>query len=110
MRKTIAKYGTASSANVGRLDTVEDCVNHLVAAGFEKIKTATEELGYYHADLDAYWDEVMSSMRRIPLDKLDPATAEKVRQEHLEEMKEFLSDEGLWRPVPTLFAIGLKSG
>ncbi len=108
LRKTIAKYGTASSPNVGRLDTIEDCVNQLVNAGFGNIQTATEELGYYHPDLDAYWQEVMSSMRRIPLDKLDPATVHRVRDEHLEEMRAFVGDKGIWRPVPTLFAVGLK--
>ncbi len=108
LRKTIAKYGTASSPNVGRLDTIEDCVNQLVDAGFGNIQTASEELGYYHQDLDAYWQEVMSSLRRIPLDKLDPTTVHRVRDEHLEEMKAFVGDKGIWRPVPTLFAVGLK--
>ena len=108
LRKTIAKYGTASSLNVGRLDTIEDCVNQLVNAGFGNIQTATEELGYYHPDLDAYWQEVISSMRRIPLDKLDPATVHRVRDEHLEEMKTFVGNKGIWRPVPTIFALGSK--
>ncbi len=108
LRKTIAKYGTASPPNVGRLDTIEDCVSQLVDAGFGNIQTATEELGYYHPDLDAYWQEVMSSMRRIPLEKLDQVTAERVREEHLGEMKAFVREKGLWRPVPTLFALGLR--
>jgi ubiquinone/menaquinone biosynthesis C-methylase UbiE len=107
LRKTIAKYGTGSP-NVGRLDTIEDCASHFVDSGFGNIQTATEELGYYHPDLDAYWQEVMSSMRRIPLDKLDPATVHRVRDEHLEEMKAFVGDKGIWRPVPTIFAVGLK--
>lgn len=112
LRKTIAKYSTSSSENrnQGWLDTEESCAEQLAEAGFTNIQTASEELGYYYPDLDAYWHEVMSSMRRIPLDKLDPAAAEQVRQEHLEEMKEFVGDQGVWRPVPTLFAIGLKSG
>ncbi len=108
LRKTIAKYGTASSATVGRLDTVEDCASQLLDAGFGNIRTATEELGYLHPDLDAYWHEVMSSMRRIPLEKLDQVTADRVRQEHLEEMKTFVGENGLWRPVPTLFAVGVR--
>jgi len=108
LRKTIAKYGTASPPNVGRLDTIEDCVRHLVDAGLGNIQTATKELGYYHPDFDAYWQEVMSSMRRIPLDKLDAATVDRVRDEHLEEMKAFVGDQGIWRPVPTLFAVGVR--
>jgi ubiquinone/menaquinone biosynthesis C-methylase UbiE len=112
LRNTIAKYGTepsARNANEGYLETIEDCTNRLVEAGFDRIQTATEELGYYYPNLDAYWEEdVMSSMRRIPLDKLDRETAERVRIEHFEEMKTFVRDQGIWRPVPTLFAVGLK--
>lgn len=110
LRKTIAKYHTGASPrtpNEGYLETIEQCANQLTEAGFGNIQTASEELGYYYPNLDAYWEEdVMSSMRRIPLDKLDPATAERVRVEHLEEMKIFARDQGIWRPVPTLFAIG----
>lgn len=112
LRNTIAKYSTGPSvrnANEGYLETIEQCVNCLAAAGFSDIKTATEELGYYYPNLDAYWEEdVISSMRRIPLDKLDPVTAERVRVEHFEEMKTFTRDHGIWRPVPTLFAVGLN--
>ena len=101
---------SARNANEGVLETVEQCVNVLTEAGFSDIQTATEELGYYYPDLDTYWEEdVMSSMRRIPLDKLEPETAERVRVEHFEEMKAFARDKGIWRPVPTLFAVGLKS-
>lgn len=112
LRNTIAKYGTGSSArnaNEGYLETIEQCANCLTEAGFSDIQTASEEVGYYYPNLDAYWDEdVMSSMRRIPLDKLDRDTAERVRVEHFEEMKTFARDQGIWRPVPTLFAVGLK--
>ena len=54
--------------------------------GFSEIQTATEELGCYYLNLDIYWEEdVMSSMQRIPLEKLDPETAERVRVEQFEE-------------------------
>jgi len=108
LRKTIAKYGTASSSNIGRLETIEECARQLTDSEFANIQTASEELGFYHPDLDAYWEEVMSSIRRLPLEKLDPATADQVRKEHLEEMKAFVGDQGIWRPVPTHFAIGFK--
>lgn len=112
LRKTIAKYHTGASArtpNEGYLETVEQCANQLTEAGFGNVQTVSEELGYYYPNLDTYWEEdVMSSMRRIPLDKLDPATAERVRVEHLKEMEIFARDQGIWRPVPTLFAIGLR--
>jgi ubiquinone/menaquinone biosynthesis C-methylase UbiE len=112
LRKTIAKYHSGSPPkhpNEGFLDTIEQCANQLTEAGFRNIQTASEELGYYYPNLDAYWEEdVMSSMRRIPLDKLDAETAERVRREHFEEMKIFARDQGIWRPVPTLFAVGLR--
>ena len=111
LRKTIAKYDKGSSPmnrNEGWLDTIDKCVSQLTDTGFDIIQTATEELGYYFPDLDAYWQEVMSSMRRIPLDRLDPSTVDRVREEHLEEMKAFTRDQGIWRPVPTIFAVGLK--
>ena len=112
LRNTIAKYGTvpsARNANEGVLETIEQCVACLTEAGFSDMQTASEELGYCYPDLDAYWEEdVMSSLRRIPLDKLDPVTAERVRVEHFEEMKTFACNQGIWRPVPTLFAVGLK--
>ena len=113
LRNTIAKYQSGPAPrnpNEGYLETTEQCAAQLAAAGFVKIRSATEELGYYYPNLDAYWEEdVMSSMRRIPLDKLDPAAAARVRTEHLEEMKTFVRDQGIWRPVPTIFTVGFKS-
>jgi ubiquinone/menaquinone biosynthesis C-methylase UbiE len=111
LRKTIAKYDKGSSPmnrNEGWLDTIDKCVSQLADTGFDIIQTTTEELGYYYLDLNAYWQEVMSSMRRIHLDRLDPATLGRVREEHLEEMKAFAGGQGIWRPVPTIFAVGLK--
>ena len=112
LRKTIAKYDKGSSPtnrNEGWLDTIDKCVRQLADTGFDITLTATEELGYYYPDLDAYWEEVMSSMRRILIDRLNLATADRVRREHLEEMKAFAGDQGIWRPVPTIFAVGLKT-
>jgi hypothetical protein len=58
----------------------------LTEAGFSDIQTATEEPDYYYPNLDSYWEEdVMSTMRRIPLDKLGPTTAERVRAEYFKE-------------------------
>ena len=112
LRNTIAKYHSGpppKNPNEGILETIEQCANQLVEAGFDNIQITAEELGYYYPNFDAYWEEdVMSSMRRIPLDKLDPETAERVRIEHFEEMKTLARDQGIWRPVPTLFAVGLK--
>lgn len=111
LRKTIAKYSMASAAlnpNEGQLDTLEQCASQLADAGFANIQTAIEELGYYHLDLDSYWFEVMSSLQRVALDRLDPVKVDRVRDEHLEEMKAFAGDQGIWRPVPTIFAVGLK--
>lgn len=111
LRKTIAKYSKGPAPmnrNEGWLDTVDKCASQLADTGFDNIHAAVEELGYYYPDLDAYWREVMSSMRQIPLGRLDPATADRVRGEHLEEMNAFAGDKGIWRPVPTIFAIGSK--
>jgi ubiquinone/menaquinone biosynthesis C-methylase UbiE len=50
LRNTIAKYSigpSARNANEGVLETVEQCVNCLAEAGFQDIRTASEELGYY---------------------------------------------------------------
>ena len=112
LRKTIAKYDKGSSPtnrNEGWLDTIDKCVRQLADTGFDITLTATEELGYYYPDLDADWEEVMFSRRRILIDRLNLATADRVRWEHLEEMKAFAGDQGIWRPVPTIFAVGLKT-
>lgn len=88
-----------------RFDAVE-CVPMLTAAGFEDVRVVEEDLDYFVDGVEAWWREVWAGLTRQPLLRLTPEEREAFRREHLEEVADLVTADGMRMPVPAIFAIG----
>jgi ubiquinone/menaquinone biosynthesis C-methylase UbiE len=108
----LAKYdGQSLSAQQAgeRTDTPEKCRELLERAGFEKIETNTEQLGYHIQDANAYWQEMTSTIINLRLNRLNPIKLEKFKAEHLFEVESLRTEQGIWLNMPVIFSVAKKS-
>jgi len=89
-----------------RLGTPAICEQFLREAGFKKIETRTEQLGYHLPGAAQRWDEIMAGLEGMPLLKLPEEQHEQIKAEHMAELSALVTAQGIWIDVPVLFAIG----
>jgi arsenite methyltransferase len=94
----------------GRTDTPDaDKYRELLkSAGFEEIEITTEQLGGYHQDATAYWQEVAYTIIRLSPARLSPAELEKFKAEHLAEVESLRTGQGIWMDLPGVFSIAKR--
>lgn len=105
------RYGIAR----GPLPTVRlvdphACRDLLSQAGFEAIEVYSEQCGYYLPDVEARWAEIMAGLEGQSLAQLTPEEREKLKAEHLEELRPLVTPDGIWVDVSANFAFGRKPG
>ena len=76
------------------------------AAGLEDMRIERRSLGYY-VDLDGWWDVVWNAGFRGLVEQTGDKL-EEYKQTHLEELKPFCDDKGLWLEVDVNFTFGVK--
>lgn len=91
-----------------RTDTPDKCRELLKQAGLAEIKIATEQLGYYFEDAQAYWQETTATVIKFRLNRLSPAQLEQFKKEHLAEVESLRTDRGIWMNAPVHFSIATK--
>jgi len=107
----LAQYGTQGPPTrnlIEQTDTPDKCRELLKSAGFEEIEVTTEQLGYYHPDTTAYWQEISSTIVRPRLESLSPAELNRFKAEHLAEVESLRTDRGIWFDVPVHFSTAKK--
>lgn len=92
-----------------RLAAPERCQQLLEGAGLRECRVTEEQLGYHLRDTREWWDLVMGSGLREFVDRLDPALADAVRDEHLAELASSVGENGLWLDGSTLLAAGRRA-
>lgn len=108
-RELIEKFGVKfSEPGWQRLSTETECRELLLQAGFENIEIAVKQMGYHLANEQDWWELLTNSGFRGYLEQLDAAQQAEFRQQHLTQVRELLSDKGLWLNVETLFARGTR--
>ena len=87
-----------------------DCFRELAGTlGLAGGQVAEEPLGYHLRDAGEWWDIVMGSGLREPVDRLDAVPADAVRSAHLAEVARLAGADGLWLDVRVLFATATRS-
>ena len=91
-----------------KVSTPEQGRDLMEEAGLENIEIHTEQLGYHLANTMDWWEIVWNAGYRsfidqVPLEKLDA-----FRDEHLREVANLKTDEGIKLDVEVLFFIGSK--
>ena len=91
-----------------RLTSLEQCCSLLQDASLEQIEAHTEQLGYYLQTPQQWWEIVWNSGFRGPVSQLSLKQLEQFKLEHLAEVGQLATDQGIWLDVATLFVWGHK--
>ena len=93
-----------------RLNTIQKCQDLMQGAGFslEEFEIHTEQLGYYLQNADEWWDIVWHTGFRHLLLQIAPEKLAQFKTEHLAEVGELATDQGIWLDVPVIFALARK--
>lgn len=91
-----------------KLNSAELCRDVLIAAGLTDVEVASEPLGYHLKGATEWWEVVYNSGLRGMLDQLPADDRFTFQREHLQEVGQLVTDQGLWLDVETLFSSGRK--
>ncbi len=91
-----------------RLMSLEQCLTLLQDAGLEQIEGRSEQLGYYLRTPQEWWEIVWNSGFRGPVSQLSPEHLEQFKMEHLAEVGQLATDQGIWLDIAAFFAWGHK--
>jgi arsenite methyltransferase len=109
----IRRYGVTFSVpkhafSWQRLASIEECYTLLHDAGLVQIEGRTEQLGYYLRTPDEWWDIVWNSGFRGPVSQLSPEQLEHFKMEHLSEVEQLATNQGIWLDMAVFFVWGRK--
>lgn len=89
-----------------RIATEEKGLAILNAAGLKEVCCHRRDVGYYLPDADGWWNVVWNGGFRGLVSQLSPTDLEKFKEEHLCEINELATDQGIRLDVQALFLIG----
>jgi ubiquinone/menaquinone biosynthesis C-methylase UbiE len=106
----LRQYGVSvpTASQNQRLEEPETCRRLLHEAGFVQTEVQSEQLGYYFRTVEEYWEEILAGRRCVTFLQLAPAQREQFKAEHLAEVKELATAQGIWRDGAVHFARGWK--
>ncbi len=103
----LQKHGLKiGSLPIHRIPDLAACEQLLYDAGFTQIEVRVEQLGYYLSTVEERWNEIAAGLEVMPILKLAQDERDQIKAEHLAELKELVTDKGIWVDVPAIFAFG----
>jgi hypothetical protein len=110
MVKRFSSYGVQMPPQTWkRIASEEGCRALFTQAGLQDVRVEAKNVGYYLEDAQVWWDVIWIAGFRRLVGQLAPADQERFRREHLDEVAELATMEGLWLDVGALFTIGMKA-
>jgi ubiquinone/menaquinone biosynthesis C-methylase UbiE len=91
-----------------RIATEAGCRELFAGAGIKNVRVEQKNMGYYLANADQWWDLIWNAGFRGMLQQLQPDTLERFREEHLREVAELETPDGIWLDVGVLYTRGEK--
>lgn len=111
LRERLAAHGVQLPRTINAARQLMDpdyCRSLMVEAGLERIEVFTEQLGYHLAKPEDWWEILWNSNPRGLLELVPPDSRDLFRREHLEEVAQLATEDGIWLNVETVFAVGHK--
>ncbi|MEQ6341392.1 MAG: class I SAM-dependent methyltransferase [Gammaproteobacteria bacterium] len=91
-----------------RIGTEEKVTSLYQSAGLQDICVDRKNIGYYLKNADEWWDVIWFAGFRGLVNLLSPSDMERFKKEHLTEVQELASGEGIWLNVDVLYTVGVK--
>lgn len=91
-----------------KLQHKQQCEQLLLDAGMHDIKVSEKQMGYHLNNENDWWAVIWNSGFRGYIEQLTPEQLGKFQQQHMEAVRELVTDKGLWMDVSVLFTLGTK--
>ncbi|MFA6001850.1 MAG: methyltransferase domain-containing protein [Thermoleophilia bacterium] len=105
----LSVYGVQTPAqDWKRIANREGCIVYFENAGLGHIRVEQKNMGYFLDDGDQWWDVIWNAGLRRLVSGMKPELRDKFRREHLQEVDELRTSEGIWLNVGVLFTFGTK--
>jgi ubiquinone/menaquinone biosynthesis C-methylase UbiE len=91
-----------------RLTSLDQCCMLLQQAGLERVEGRVEQLGYYLCSSQEWWEIIWNTGFRGPVSQLSPERLEQFKMEHLAEVEQLVTDQGIWLDIAAFFVWGYK--
>jgi len=93
-----------------RLSQADECQQLLESAGFTDVSTTEKQMGYHLLNIEDWWDILWNTGYRGFLNQLSETDLESFKTDHLIELEEIKTNDGLWLNINTLFTTAKKQG
>lgn len=104
----VKKYGVEVPSVWRRLATARECISLFEKTGLNKNRVDARSVGYYLENASQWWDVIWNGGLRRYVEKLSSRDLDKFRAEHLDEIGELATDDGVWLEVEVLYSSGVK--
>jgi len=104
----LTEYDINFDTTAERLMEIPTCESYLEKAGYTDIKINSQQLGYYLASENDWWDIIMNSGLRHFVTQLDATQFVQFRAKHIAEVVKLKTDKGIWLDINVIFSMGKK--
>ena len=91
------------------IGTEAKCEAFFRTAGLADVKSHKQDLSYYLKDTGEWWDFVWNAGYRGLLNQLSAARLEEFKGEHLRDIQELISEQGIKVEVHVLYTVGTRA-
>jgi len=91
-----------------RLSDENECHQLISNAGFINVKVTRQQMGYYLQNTEDWWQILWQTGFRGFLNQLSASDLENFKTEHLKEIENHKTKNGIWLDVDTLFTTASK--
>ncbi len=84
------------------------CRRFFAQAGLRDVEVERQDLGYFLAGAEEWWDVIWNAGFRRLLGRVAPAEQARFQEQHLAEVEALRTPEGIRLGVPALFSVGTK--
>ncbi len=110
MVKRLGTYGVQPPPQTWkRIASEEGCRELFHKAGLTDIRVEKKNVGYYLDSAEQWWDIVWNAGFRRMVVQLSPQDQERFKREHIQEVEEHGTKDGIWLDVGVFYTSGRKS-
>jgi ubiquinone/menaquinone biosynthesis C-methylase UbiE len=108
MLARLRRYAVAIPPTWQRVGDEGACSALFNRAGLTNTRVESKNMGYYLDDAETWWDVVWNAGFRRLVSQLPHDDRERFKREHLEEIEELTTNDGIWLDVGVLYTVGTK--
>ena len=107
--KRLKKYGVQIPEMPSRnVNSKEKCFDLFSSAGFSEVAVVEKDLGYFLKNSSEWWNVIQGAAFRGLVSQLPAEKLAVFKEEHLTEVENLKTGDGIWLEVKVLYTTGMK--